>query len=46
MCVYLGELCVLSLIYCYVAVCRLCALGDVIIIYFSLFFSNYSTYVF
>jgi hypothetical protein len=58
MCVYLGEMYVyfgymclswwnvLSLIYSYVAVCRLCALRDVIITCFSLLFSNYSTHVF
>jgi hypothetical protein len=46
MCVYLCEMCVLSLIYSYVAVCKLCALRDIIIICFSLSFSNYSTYVF
>jgi len=42
----LGERCVLSLIYCFVAVCRLCAVGCLIIICFSLLFSNYSTYFF
>jgi hypothetical protein len=44
MCVYLGEMCVLSLIHSYVAICRLCALRDLIIICFSLSFSNYSTF--
>jgi hypothetical protein len=41
-----GEMCVLSLVYIYVAVCRFCAVRCVIIISFSLLFSIYSTYVF
>jgi hypothetical protein len=40
-CVYM----VLSLIYSYVAVCGCCAVRYLIIIGFSLLFSNYSTYV-
>ena len=39
-------MCVFSLIYSYVAVCRFCAVRSLIIICFSLLFSNYSTYVF
>jgi len=38
----LGEMCVLSLIYIYVAVCRFCAVHCLIIICFCLLFSNYS----
>jgi hypothetical protein len=41
----LGEMCVLSLIYTDVAVCRLCALRCVIIMCFSLLLYNYWTYV-
>jgi len=41
-----SEMCVLSLIYSYVAVCRLCVVCCLIIICFYLLFSNYSTYVF
>ena len=41
-----GEMCVLSLIYSYVAVSMFCAVRCVIIICFFLSFSNYSTYVF
>ena len=40
------EICVLSLIYSYVAVCRFYAVRCFIIICFSVLFSNYSTYVF
>jgi len=39
-----GEMCVLSLIYSYVTVCRFCAVCCIIIICFFLLFSNYSTY--
>jgi hypothetical protein len=42
----LGEMYVLSFVYIYVAVCMFCAVRWVIIICFSLLFSNYSTYVF
>ena len=42
----LGKMCVLSLIYSYVAVRRICAVPCVIIICFFLLFSNYATYVF
>ena len=42
----LGELCVLSLIYCFVVVCGLCAVRCLIIVCVSLLFSNYRTYVF
>ena len=38
--------CVLSLIYCYVAVRRICVVCYIIIICFSSLFSNYTTYVF
>ena len=41
-----GEMCVLSLIYSYVATCRFCAVRCLIITCFSLLFYNYSTYVF
>ena len=41
----LGDMNVLSLIYSYVAVCWFCAVGFLMIICFSLLFSNYS-YVF
>jgi hypothetical protein len=42
-----GEMCVLSLMYSYVAVCMFCAVGCVIIIIgYSLLFSNSWTYVF
>jgi len=41
----LGEMCVSSLVYSYVAVCRFCAVRYLIIC-FSLLFSNCSTYVF
>ena len=41
-----GEMCVLSLIYSYLAVCTFCAVRCVIIICFCLLFSNYSTFVF
>jgi len=37
---------ILSFIYSYVAVCRFCAVRCLIIICFSLLFSNHSTYVF
>jgi hypothetical protein len=40
-----GEMCVLSLIYSYVAVCMLCAVRCVFIICSCLLFSNYSIYV-
>jgi hypothetical protein len=40
----LGEMCVLSLIYSYVAVCRFCVVCYPIIC-FSLLFSTCSTYV-
>jgi len=40
----LGEMCVLKLIYWYVAVFRFCAVRRVIIIFFFLLFYNYSTY--
>ena len=39
-------MCVLSLIYSYVAVCRFCAGRYLITICYSLLFSNYSTHVF
>ena len=39
----LGEMCVLSLIYIYVAVCRFCAVHCLFIIWFSWLFSNYLT---
>jgi len=42
----LGEMCVLSLIYSYVAVCMFCAVGYVIIVCSYLLFFNYSTYDF
>jgi hypothetical protein len=42
----LGEMCVLSLIYSYVAACRFYAVRCVIIISFCLLFSNDSPYVF
>jgi len=42
----MGEMCLLSLIYIYVAVCRFCAVHYLIIICFYLLFYNYSTYVF
>ena len=42
----LGEMCVLLLIYCYVAVFSFCAVRYLINICFSLLFSNYSTYFF
>jgi len=41
-----GEICVLSLIYGYVVVCRFCVVRRLVIICFPLLFSNYSTYVF
>ena len=41
-----GEMFVLSFIYCNVAVRRFCVVRFLIIIFFSLLFSNYSTYVF
>jgi len=41
----LGEMCVLSLIYGYVAGCMFCAVRCVVIMCFSLLFSNYSSYV-
>jgi hypothetical protein len=41
----LGEMCVLSLIYGHVAVCRFCAVRCIITIYFPLLFFNYSIYV-
>ena len=41
-----GEMCVLSLIYSYVVVCRFCAVRCLIIICFPLLSANYSTYVF
>jgi hypothetical protein len=41
----LVEMCVLSMIYSYVAVCTFCAVRCVIIC-FCLLFSNHSTYVF
>jgi len=41
-----GEICVLSLIYSYVVVCRFCAVRCLIIICFPLLFYNYSTCVF
>ena len=41
----MGEMCALSLIYSYVAVCKCCAVRYLIITGFSLLFSNYSTYV-
>jgi hypothetical protein len=41
----LGEMCVLSLIYSYVAVCRFCVLRYLIIISFILLYSSYSTFV-
>jgi hypothetical protein len=40
----LGELCVFSLIYIFVAVCRFCAVLFLVIICFCLLFYNYSTY--
>jgi len=40
----LSEMCLLSLMYGYVAVCRFCAVHCVIIICFSLLFSNYWSY--
>ena len=43
---FFGEICVLSLIYSYVAICRFCVVCCHIIICFSLLFSNNSTYVF
>ena len=42
----LSEMCVFSLIYSYVAVCRFCAVLCLIIICFCLLFSNYWTCVF
>jgi len=39
---FLGEMCVLQLMYIYVAVCRFCAVRDLIIFNFPLLFSNYS----
>ena len=42
----LGEMCVLSLIYSYVAICRFCAICCLIMICFSLLLYNYSTQVF
>ncbi len=42
----LGEMSVLSLIYSYVTLCKFCVVNDLIIIWFSLLFSNYFTYVF
>jgi len=42
----LGEMCVLSLIYSYVAVCTFCAVRCIIIVCFGLLFTNYSTYEF
>ena len=41
-----GEMCVLILIYNYVAVCRFCAVGYVIIFCFCLLFFNYLTMFF
>ena len=41
----LGEICVLSLIYSYISVCRFCAVCYLITICCSLLFSNYSTCV-
>ena len=41
-----GEVCVLSLIYSYVAVCKFCAVHNVTIIRFHLLFYDYSTNVF
>ena len=41
-----SEMRALSLIYIYVAVCRSCTVRYLIIICFSLLFSNYSTYIF
>ena len=42
----LGEMCVVSLIYNYVAACRLCSVRCLIIICFCLLFNNYLTFVF
>jgi len=42
----LGEMCVLSPIYIYVAVCMFCAVRCVIIICFSFLFYNHSPYAF
>jgi hypothetical protein len=42
----LKEMGVLTMIYSYVADCRCCEVGYLIIIGLSLLFSNYSTYVF
>ena len=42
----LGEMCVLSLIFCYVTLCRFCVVHNLLIIWFSSLFSNYLTYVF
>ena len=41
----LVEICVVSLIYSYVSVCGFCVVRYIIIICFSMFFSNSSTYV-
>jgi len=41
-----GEMCVLSLLYSYVAVCGFCAVCCVSIICFSFLFPNFSAYVF
>ena len=45
MCVFLGEMCVLSLIYSYVAVCRFREVLYLFIICFPILFPNYSTYI-
>jgi len=42
----LGEMCVLSLVYGYVAVCRFCVVRCGAIICFCFLFTNYLTYVF
>ena len=42
----LGEMCVISLICIYVALCRFCAVNCLIVICFGLLFSNYLTYAF
>jgi hypothetical protein len=41
----MGDMCVLSLVYIYVAVCRFCVICCLIICFY-LIFSTYSTYVF
>jgi len=41
----MNELCVLSFIYIYIAVCRFCTVRRITIICFYLLVSNYSTYV-